>query len=239
MDNPGKIEGRKLVELFNTLIEKRVIISMHLTGTDFERLTCLVGIQAHASGYSLRIDLPEGMRAAAAKTDAVTLRFNFNGPDRLEYVFSTEGIKFNHRELVTPFPEYVDRIQRRKDFRMQTPSGTRLLIKHDKIHAILNLINISLGGAFAVMKKHNLKNVNEPIFALDESVTNARIIVPEGTDRKEMVIIIQTAIVRRIERDRQSKRFRYAFEFKDMDAREKHKLTQSIYYFQRLFLQRR
>ncbi len=227
------------MKLFNNLIEKRVIISMHLAGSDFERLTCLIGLHEDAGGHNLRIDLPEGMRAAAAKTDSVTLRFNFNGPDRLEYVFSTRGIRFNGRELITPFPAYVERIQRRRDFRMQTPPGTRLLIKHEKIHAILHLINVSLGGAFGVMKKHNLRNTNEPIFAVDETVTNAGIIVPEGTDRKEMVIIIKTAVVRRIERDRQSKRYRYAFEFDEMDAKEKHKLTQSIYYFQRLFLQRR
>lgn len=239
MEDTGKIQGRRLVDLFNYLIEKRVIISMYVAGTDFERLTCVTGVEEDPSGHRLRIDLPDGFRGAVAQPEAATIRFNFNGPDRLEYIFSTQGVHYRGRELETPFPDFVERIQRRKDFRMQTPSGTRMLIKQDKIHAILDLINISMGGAFGAMKKHNLKNSSGPIFVVDQSIRHAGIIVPEDKERPEQVIIIKRCEVRRIEHDRPKHRYRYAFEFMELDASEKRKLTQSIYHFQRQFLQRR
>ena len=239
MGDTGKVQGQKLVELFNYLIEKQVIISMQLMGSDFERLTCVTGIKQSPDGNRLCIDRPGGFVDEAAKLRDVNLRFNFNGPDRLEYIFTTQGVKHQGRELETPFPPFVERIQRRKDFRMQTAPGTRMLIKEEKLHAILDLGNVSLGGAFGVLRKHNLKNFKGPIFQVDQSITNAGIIVPATKDFQELVIIIKKAEVRRIEHDKTNNRYRYAFEFKALAGKEHHKLTQSIYHFQRLFLQRR
>ncbi|MCJ8499227.1 PilZ domain-containing protein [Desulfatitalea alkaliphila] len=240
MAETGKVQGRKLLALFEYLIEKQVIISMHIEGTDFERLTCVTGLKASPTGGRLLcIDRPAGFVDQAAKVGDVVLKFNFNGPDRLEYIFTTRGVRHQGRELETPLPEVVERIQRRKDFRMETPPGVRLLVKQDKLHAILDLINVSLGGAFTVLRKHNLKNLQGSLFKEGQPIVNAGILVPAGKDYDEQVIIIQKAEVRRIEHDKPNNRYRYAFQFTALDSRERHKLTQAIYHFQRQFLKRR
>ena len=91
MGDAGKVQGEKLSELFNTLVAKKVIISMNVVGAGFDRLTCITGITKDADGDYLLVDPPDDFEEAAAVKDLWHLRFNFNGPDRLEYIFSTRG----------------------------------------------------------------------------------------------------------------------------------------------------
>jgi c-di-GMP-binding flagellar brake protein YcgR len=173
------------------------------------------------------------------KGDALKLKFNFNGPDHLEYIFSTVGGHIGRREITVPLPDYVERIQRRKNFRMETPLGTKMFLKSGKIHAVFSLINISLGGAYGTLTKHNVKHNSGTILEVKESVENLGIYVPENKCWAELIIIIKRAEVRRIDYDKNRKIYKYAFEFMEMATNEKKKLVQSIYHFQRQFLQRR
>ena len=239
MSDVGKIEGDRLVELFQHLIEKRVIISMHMVGTDLDRLTCVTALKKSPEGDVLDIDLPNDFKSSVKPNGPLKLKFNFNGPDHLEYLFTTTGGQIGRREITVPLPPYVERIQRRKNFRMETPLGTKMFLKSGRVQAVFSLINISLGGAYGTLLKHNAKHTDGMILEIGETVDNLGIFVPAGKDWEELIIIIKQAEVRRIDHDRHHKKYKYAFEFMDLAASEKRKLTQSIYQFQRQFLQRR
>ena len=101
------------------------------------------------------------------------------------------------------------------------------------------MINISLGGIFGALIKHNCRDLKGSLLAMGQDIHNAGIIVPPGSEREEQIIIIKKMEVRRIEHDKDRNIYRYAFEFKDILTTETKKLTQAIYYFQRVFLQRR
>lgn len=239
MVDAGKIQGSKLNELFAQLVETKTIISMYLVGTGFERLTCVTGIMEDPQNRYLLIDRPDGFGQAAAKTEKWRLRFNFNGPDKLEYIFSTSGGSGSGRELKIPFPDYVERLQRRKNFRILTMPGTRMLFKNGKIHGIFELINISIGGALAILTKHNMKESTGPIWKKEQRLYDLGIIFPATKERKEQVVVIKKAEVRRIEHDKEQKLYRYAFEFMEIDGKMQQKLTQAIYHLQRHYLQNR
>jgi hypothetical protein len=238
MTDPAKLQEQKLFDLFNYLIDKRVIISMQLIGTDFERLTCVTKVRREPEGPWLQIDMPDGFQAAAAR-HALKLRFNFNGPDQLEYIFTTQGGFVKGRDLHLPFPEYVERVQRRKNFRMPTPIGTKMMFRTERGPAILGVINISLGGIFGALVKPAAKDLNGSLLTMGQAIQHAGIIVPADSETEELIIIIHAMEVRRIEHDQERHIFRYAFEFKGLLPNETKKLTQAIYYFQRVFLQRR
>jgi PilZ domain len=239
MNDPGKVQEKKLYELFEYLFEKRVIIAMHVIGSNFERLTCINGIETDAGTNWLLVDLPDGFQAAVPKFEPWLLRFNFNGPDQLEYIFSTRGGQISGHNLKIAFPDYVERLQRRKNFRMETPIGTKMLLKMEKIQAVLGLINISLGGALGALIKHNRRDLTGSLLSMDQRIFNAGILVPGDTDFEQQLIIVKKSEVRRIEHDIERNIYRYAFEFIDIEPNEKKKLTQSIYHFQRVFLKRR
>ncbi len=239
MAETAKLQEQKLIDLFNYLIEKRVIISLQVVDADFERLTCVTQIRREADGPWLQIDMPEGFQAVAFKHGSMHLRFNFNGPDQLEYIFTTRGGYVKGRDLHLPFPEYVERVQRRKNFRMPTPIGTKMMFRTERGPAVLSLINISLGGILGALVKPAAKDLQGSLLAMGQTIQHAGIIVPPDSDTEELIIIIHKMEVRRIEHDTERNIYRYAFEFKEIQPNENKKLTQAIYHFQRVFLQRR
>jgi hypothetical protein len=239
MGAAGKVQGEKLTELFNQLISKKVIISMNVVGAGFDRLTCITGISKDANGNYLFVDPPDDFREAAAKKDLWHLRFNFNGPDQLEYIFSTRGGEISTQGLKIPFPEHVERLQRRRNFRVNTFIKTRMHFKLKKIQGVLDLINVSLGGTYGVLVKHNFKFIRGSVLKMDQQVYDISLVFPGDENAPDETIYVKRAEVKRIEHDQDRGFYRYAFEFKEMEKEEKQRLTQVIYGLQRKYLQRR
>ncbi|WP_319406846.1 PilZ domain-containing protein [uncultured Desulfosarcina sp.] len=239
MGDAGKVQGEKLSELFNTLVAKKVIISMNVVGAGFDRLTCITGITKDSDGSHLLVDPPDDFEEAAAVKDLWHLRFNFNGPDRLEYIFSTRGGRLCEQGLKIPFPEHVERLQRRRNFRVNTLIGTQMHFKLKKIQGVIDLINVSLGGVYGVLTKHNFKFMRGPVLKMDQQVYDVSLVFPGDHDRPGNTIYVKKAEVKRIEHDQDRGFYRYAFEFEDIEKEEQNKLTQVIYDLQRWYLQRR
>ena len=239
MGEAVKVQGQRLVGLFNELIEKKVIISMNVVGAGFDRLTCITGLTKDPEGNYLIVDPPEDFREAAENDDLWHLRFNFNGPDLLEYIFSTKGGMFCEQGLKIPFPDHVERLQRRRNFRVKTLTGTQMHFKLKKIQGIIDLINVSLGGVYGVLIKHNFKFIRGPVLKMDQQVYDVSMVFPGDTDMPGNTVYVKKAEVKRIEHDQDRGYYRYAFEFKELEKEERNKLTQVIYDLQRWYLQRR
>jgi len=239
MGDAGKVQGEKLADLFNELIEKKIIISMNVVGAGFDRLTCITGIARDGKDNYLLVDPPDDFRGAAADQDLWHLRFNFNGPDQLEYIFSTRGGELVEQGLKVPFPEHVERLQRRRNFRVDALTGTRMHFTLKKIKGVVDLINVSQGGAYGVLVKHNFKFMRGSVLKMDQQVYDVRIIFPGDENETDETVYVKHAEVKRVEHDRDRGFYRYAFEFKDMEKEEQQRLIQVIYDLQRKYLQRR
>jgi c-di-GMP-binding flagellar brake protein YcgR len=237
--DPGKIEGPKLDALFESLITEKTILSMYVAGTDFQRLTCIIGAERTPEGNRLLVDCPEGFTQATAKTETLDIRFNFNGKDQLEYLFSTSSGTLSGSTLKVPFPDYVERLQRRKNFRIDTLPGTRLYFSTGKLEGQIDLINISLGGAFGMLSKLNQENPTGSVFKVNQRLYKIRIVFPSDKLMEQKTVFVKKAEVRRIERDRERKRYKYALEFMNIDKENHQELTKAIYHIQRQFLQNR
>jgi hypothetical protein len=239
LNDPGKVQGERLTALFTELILKKVIISIFVVGTGFERLTCVSSVERNSEGNYLLIDRPDGFSQFAGNGDSWNLRFNFNGPDHLEYIFSTRGGELCGPNLKVPFPEYVERLQRRKDFRILTVPGTKLLFAVDNFKGVIDLINISLGGAFGVLRRIKSKAHGGSLLAVNQCLHKVGLIFPADKEMDEQLVVVNKAEVRRIEHDKERRLYKYAFEFMDIDKEYKQKLTRAIYHIQRLYLKNR
>ena len=239
MAEAGKIHGEKLTELFNELITRNTIISMSVVGAAFDRLTCITGMKKDSKGTYLLIDAPDGFAEAAAVKDRWHLRFNLNGPDSLEYIFSTRGGSFYKKELKIPFPEHVERLQRRKDFRVDTLSGTRMQFKLNKIQGTIDIINISASGVYGILSKHNFKFIRGAVLKKDQDLFDFTMVFPGIDDKSGNSVYVKRASVKRIEQHKDSGFYHYAFEFKELEKEEETILIRIIYDLQRLYLRRR
>jgi hypothetical protein len=239
MGEAGKVQGERLTELFNELVAKKIIISMNVIGAGFDRLTCITGVTTDADGNYLLVDPPDDFEGAAAVKDPWDLRFNFNGPDHLEYIFGTRGGEFCEQGLKIPFPEHVERLQRRRNFRVNTLTGTQMHFQLKKIQGIIDLINVSLGGVYGVLTKHNFKFIRGPVLKMDQQIYDVSLAFPGDHDRPGCTVYVKKARVKRVEHDPDRGFYRYSFEFNAMEKDEQNKLTQVIYDLQRWYLQRR
>lgn len=239
MGEAGKVQDEKLTELFNELIANKVIIAMNVVGAGFDRLTCITGTARDAGGHYLLIDPPNDFKEAAADRDLWHLRFNFTGPDQLEYIFSTRGGELGDQGLKIPFPDFVERLQRRRNFRVDTLTGSRLHFRLKKIHGVMDLINVSLGGAYGVLVKHNFKFIRGSVLKMDQQLYDVRMVFPGDDDEPDETVQVKRAEVKRIEHDQDRGFYRYALEFKEVDKEMQDRLTQVVYGLQRKYLQRR
>jgi hypothetical protein len=234
---PERIRGTKMIELFRHLAASKTIISMLIVGSGFERLTCVTDVKEDGKQTQIVVDLPSGFKEVAENQKSLKLNFNFNGPDNLEYLFAIQGGNYTDNGLRLSLPDYVERLQRRKDFRMQVPIGTQMHFQIKQLQGTVDLINISLGGAFGELRAKSRTLSNSPVFKLQQPVFKIRLVFPGQDFKKEQAVSIQKAEVVRIEKG--EKKHRYAFKFKYMSNDEKQKLTEHIYRIQREYLQRR
>jgi c-di-GMP-binding flagellar brake protein YcgR len=239
MADASKICGEKLIALFNTLVASKTIMSMQLMGSGYERITYILGIDTAEKEPRLVVDNPEGFKEAAADAGPWRLRFNFNGPDKLEYIFRVEGGDNRGKDLLLPLPEFVERIQRRKNFRIDAPLGSRMSFTLSSEACILSLINISLGGAFGALTQPKPKKIPRSLLKKDQRLYRIELGFPGDEEMEAQTIRIKKAEVRRIEHDRERHIYKFAFEFMDMASQEKEKLTRAIYHAQRQLLQKR
>lgn len=234
-----KVQGTKMFDLFRYLVESKKILSLQVIGTRFECLTFVTEFKENITQSHIVINLPSDFGKAAENLKVWELSFNFNGPDNVEYIFTTKGGTYENQELKVPLPDYVKRLQRRKDFRLLTPKGTQMSFQSKNLKGTFDLINISLGGTYCVLELKGLPTSKRPILKVKQPIFNISIVFPgqQSTERRD--IHIKKAEVVRVEPDKKSFRHKYAFEFKYIDKDEKQKLVESIYRLQREYLQRR
>lgn len=239
MTGAEKIQGKKLIRLLEQVQREKIMLSMRLVGQNYERLTMVTRIPKDEKASFFAIDPPRDFKSTITKLDTWELHFNFNGPDNLEYIFTTSGGKFFDNEIQIDFPDYIERLQRRRYFRLSVPTGTKLLFESDQVQREINLINISVRGAFGFLKTFNEKDPKKPILKKEDDLKNIKIIFPSDTEDDEREVSVNKSIIKRAEHDPQKNMDLYAFEFVGIDRDQERTLIQIIFNLQRLFLQKK
>ena len=239
MTGAEKIQGKKLIRLMEQIQREKIMLSMRLVGQNYERLTMVTRIPKDENASFFAIDPPRDFRNRVSKLDTWEIHFSFNGPDNLEYIFTTSGGKFYDNEIQINFPDYIERLQRRRYFRLSVPTGTKLFIESDQVQREMNLINISMRGALGLLKTFNENDQKKPIFKKEDYLKNIKIIFPSDTEDNKREVSVNKSIIRRAEHDPQKNMDLYAFEFVSIDRDQERRLIQIIFNLQRLYLQKK
>ena len=238
MADYGKLSKEKTNQLFNYLRDQRVLVKLVLKGTGYEGVTVITGIRSIKKQHQFQIDCPDDFQILLKSKDCGNLYFEFNGQDKVLYTFETAtNPEWQSGEVWIPIPDEVDRIQRRRNFRLEAPMGTELILRQLEPPLKLTVLDFSLGGLLCVvesarerMKKNlmltrgrNLKSLE--LYFREENVTTK-------------IRIAQATIVR-LETNPVTGNRQYAFQFKDMEKAEKKTLTNVLYRMQRKLLRQR
>jgi c-di-GMP-binding flagellar brake protein YcgR len=108
-----------------------------------------------------------------------------------------------------------------------------------KVEGVIHLINISEGGAYGVLVKHNFKFMRGSVLKTEQHVHDVRMLFPGDEETPDETIHVKRAEVVRVEHDQERGFYRYAFKFKHIEKEEQDRLIQVIYALQRKYLRRR
>ena len=228
------ISGEKLHRLLKQVEQEKTILRLYVMGKGFERLTIITGFEKKNGKNFFVVDSPEGLHNQIKKEEVYRLYVEFTDNKKIHYSFKTFLEEINGNNTLVHFPKAVNRLQRRENFRIIPPSGTRVnLIKEEKAFE-LEVINLSQNG---VLIQQSTKNHTSKVFSKGINLKNIELFCP--AENGNGYFVIQKAIIRRVEKDIEQGCFYYALQFQEIDKKVEEGLKTLIYDCQREELKKR
>jgi c-di-GMP-binding flagellar brake protein YcgR len=234
MESTEILTGKNLGRFLEDLKESGSVIRMNLLGRDYERLTMIIGVQNRKEPFHFLIDYPGEFEKAVKKIGPWKIRFEFLGKNRGTYRFRTLGGRISEGEISIPFPEKIERIQRRGSFRMEAPPSAKMIVSRNAKCHEFSVINLSEGG---VLLKMDRNEANGPAFQTGDYLEKPAILLSESSGQTQ--VNIKEALIRRVEKIPGTLSYRYAIQFTELKPETRRELRDLIYRFQRDFLKKR
>ena len=237
MDTQNKIQGKKRRVVFEQLQNENTLIKMHIPKLDYEKLTMIIDVRRNGNDSFFIIDSPNDFHDNVTDFDQTEIHFEFNFKEGVRYAFKSAGGMILENEIWIVFPDIIERIQRRKDFRLGFPKGSRIRFQLKSIEHEMDLINLSMGGAYADISMNKKGEEKNPFLKSGNTVHN--IILWSPSEEGNLEVLINEASIIRVEKLKTGKRCKLGLQFIDIDSTEVKTLKKLVYDIQRNFLQRR
>ena len=235
-----KIQGTAILRLLKELQLDNIPLRFKFANSADPRLTYIADIRKHLRIQHFLVPPPEDFQKLSHDRNQARLRFEFIDQEGMKYVFESHTWKFSRDMIWVRFPEFIQRYQRRKLFRLEAPHGTRLYFNIKDIRYKLLVINVSLGGTLGVLV--SLTSRMKQAIRIYESkiLKNVELAFP-SKDRKKAgpIVSIKRCQIKRQEKNPLTNRFECALEFREISEEEQKKLTELFYMWQRDYLQKR
>lgn len=233
-DGPDTIGGKSLFSLFERLKEERTPLQLTVFGRNYERLSVVTGLKRGKGESYLLIDSPHRLGEDIPENEGLKVKIEFLDKDRIQYAFRSQIAKVVGEDIWLALPEFVERIQRRIHFRIAPPLGTRISFLRDGKPLEAPIINLSEGGALLSFSQGTRE---APKLWPGEELHSLHLRCFGG--RVSAEFRIKKAVVRRAEKNPLASHPAYAFQFLEMDGKDRHALRVFIFQCQREMLQRR
>jgi c-di-GMP-binding flagellar brake protein YcgR len=234
MENTDKVSGKNLLQLIEQLKRDKTFIRIRLLDKRYDELTNIREVRTRKGISYILIDFPRGFMEAVAGVDVWELRIDFLGKDKVPHTFRTSGGEIHGEHIWLRFPEFIERLQRRRYFRVNTPVGSRMVALLNSAHIEMIIIDISEGGALVTTDK---ETPGPPILENGQYLKHFKMVIP--TEEEKVEINVKGAQVRRVQKDPMIKRYRYGIEFTDLETDTRKELRDVIYRIQRELLKKR
>jgi c-di-GMP-binding flagellar brake protein YcgR len=231
MDSSGEIiKGPKVKEVLNSLILGGQLCKMEIARTPYCWLTLLSEVREEKNGTLLLIDrIPdfEKVLSASRRQDVLIEYLEKSG---VPCSFLSRILRVDARGIWAELPERIQRIQRRRYFRLRAPAGTEIFFQAEPGKEEKGTVkDYSLSGvAFFVGRRVSLKT--------GDQLNNLKLRVPEGKDGLEVPIPL--AVVRWVDPDFFQGQTLYALEFLELPEATRKEFNRHIFEKQRTLLRR-
>lgn len=232
-----KIQGKSRLAVFEQLKKEKPLIRMKIQRLDYEELTTITDVRTKGKTHFFIISIPKKFTDIAADYERQHIHFEFNSKDGMQFVFICTSGKILDKEIWIPFPEFIEQIQRRRDFRLGFQEGTSLHFEMDSVKYKMDLINLSMGGGCAEIP--TIKDETEKFPALKSGDNLLGVNIVSSSQDDNLKVHIKKASIIRVDDRKNNNGYSLGLQFLDIEREEVNKLKKMIYDLQRYFLQRR
>jgi c-di-GMP-binding flagellar brake protein YcgR len=228
--------GKDIADILKQTKHDKILFRAYLVSQDYSWLALVTHVRAHRNSSNFMLDCPKDFRQDVTDIKDCRLDFKFTGKDTVPYKFSAFGIKIVKNGLLVNFPEFIERIQKRRFFRLATPSRMKIHFQWEAKTFKMDVVNLSQGGLLAMLVVN--RKIVKYLF-LEKGEVLAHLLIEFSGEKKDLQIHINKAEVRREEYNSRTDRHCYALEFTEINESELFALTELLYNFQRDLLRRR
>ncbi|MBN1627810.1 MAG: PilZ domain-containing protein [Deltaproteobacteria bacterium] len=233
MEDPEIITGERMLGLIDMLKRERIALKLNIAGSNNEGLSILLGIKKVNGNPCLMLDFPAGAHLDMLFAHEKKANIEFIDKKKIHYNFRSTVEDITPRNIYILMPKAINRIQRRRFFRISPPLGTKIIINDELGKFEFSVINISEGG---VLTTNPAAFHDERIFFQGAEKSLAVVCREDG---KTHIINIKKAQLKRINKVLETHHYNYAFDFIDCGRQEENEIRNFIYSCQRRFLEKR
>ncbi len=230
-------EDAAKIQLLEEVKDNRLPVQVTLVNGKYNGITHINGIRHKRNTTHFRTENMPSFAAAIKDSKNWQSQFEFYGKDSIQYIFRTAGLKIGRDGIWYRLPEIIERMQRRKFFRLELPLQMNLFLTLGSGKYRMTAIDISIGGIFVELMSAEEPVDTDPPWRVGEQLEDLLLetdSVPESNR-----IQVQEGCLRRVETDSSNKKYKYAFEFTKMAKSEETALVNLVYELQRKILKER
>ncbi len=232
MEGSEKITGNKIFGILDQLKNNHTTIDMHVMGTSFDALSIILDVSKGVFPYFC-IDFPGKSRSSVPVVEGGKCYFEFYSEEKIQCKFKAAITAITDKYIKFDFPEFIEKTQRRKAFRVAAPDGTKLKSSRNK-EIDFDVLNIGEGGLLAGIKS---SRHNDSIF-FNGSVLKGLTII-SFQDGIAINTDVESAEIVRVEDKKELGSFYYGIKFTEVNIKSQNEIKRFIYYCQRQLLKKR
>ncbi len=235
MEFRSQIQGETVSAVFRQLQRQRSPLRIHVLGRGYERLSIVTGIESRNGQCYLLVDLPMQFETELPDCEGLRVQLEFADRERIPHSCRTVIHRPEGDDLWLVLPDSVERIQRRRHFRVEPPQGTRILLPFPGREIEVPVLNLSLGGGLVISPKRG--EARSLDLGPGSTLRDVRLL--STMEEEKLEVKIRRAEVIRAEKIPESSRIQFALQFVRMEKEDEQQLDRFIYYSQRRLLKKR
>lgn len=238
MNLPEDRQTKAVEDALRELKKSRALIRAHIKEGAFERITLITDVRVFQKMLFFRLDEAEILRSVVEPLEAWKLTIEFSGKDQYPSFFETTSGQVVGNVFWFQAPDRIERLQRRRNFRLKAPTGASLEVMRYRKPIRLGLIDFSLGGVLCLVDSVNPRMRRERIFKEGRTFKNARLIIPLESDPPAEIPVSKARIVRS-DQNSLTGAYQYGLMFITLDSTAEKRLKDLLYRLQRAYLRKR
>ncbi len=231
MKNIDKIFDAQIASILKELQQDKALIRMYIKNKEHEYLVIIEGVRTLFVFSRFLVYCSREFIEIVAEDQSLKIFFEFS-KESIKYLFKTTIIKVDGDKIWFKFPEFIEKYQRRMNFRVDVPLETKFFCEIESKQCSLEVVNISSGGFLLCDDKSGESDI---CFEPGEVLNNVEFVFPNFEEKIEEVQVHKIEIIRSEKSIKKRCRY-YAVKIIEINYKEEEKLSQAVLSLQRYAL---